>query len=321
VAHGTLIAPPNGWKLLRRKISHSQVGGVTNAFGKIGIYFRDKGGEVEASLELVSCPKHPRRDLRSVLKMAVGGHRCGPPSESLATASATGQVAKHVRPGVVMSSGLLDVKESGNCLRLPRVKTLFGGSMWVIRPLTTPEVLSCWDIPEKLGVLGGTDDKLKSVLQDLTTPMKIRQTILEGLEPVMQKLMSLPTQPAIETSKERDEFSFQPRGPRLHLTSPEEELATFEDKTDPPMNVLVEELKNLELTETADVISKPGIEPSGATKDNKVPIKSEKWDKMLYLGLSDHARSGPWVRAARTIRPLIARHWRRLQLRKWIKYV
>jgi hypothetical protein len=174
VAHGTLIAPPNGWKLLRRKISHSQVGGVTNAFGKIGIYFRDKGGEVEAALELVSCAKYPRRDLRSILKIAVDGHRCGPPSESLATTSATGQVAKHVRPGVVMSSGLLDVKVSGNCLRLSRVKTLFGGNMWVIRPLTTPEVLSCWDIPEKLGVLGGTDDNLKSILRDLTTPMKIR---------------------------------------------------------------------------------------------------------------------------------------------------
>jgi hypothetical protein len=126
---------------------------------------------------------------------------------------------------------------------------------------------------------------------------------------------------AIGTSIGCDEFSLRPRGPSLHLTSPEEELATFLDKADPPMNVLVEELKTLELNVTTDVISKPGMEPSGATKDDKAPIKSEKWDKMLYLGLSAHARSGPWARAVRTIRPLIARHWRRLQLRKWIKYV
>ena len=42
---------------------------------------------------------------------------------------------------------------------------------------------------------------------------------------------------------------------------------------------------------------------------------------MLHLGLSDHARARPWARAARTFRPLIARHWCRLQLRKWIRFV
>jgi hypothetical protein len=219
------------------------VGGVTNVFGKIGIYFRDKGGEVESALELVSCANHPRRDLRSVLKMAVGGHRCGPPLESLSTASATGQTAKHVRPGVVLSSGILDVNESGGCRRLPRVKTLFEGSMWVIRPLTMPAVLSCWDIPEKLGVQAGTDEKLKSILRDLITPMKIRQAILEGLEPVMPKRMLLHMKQSTGMSGGRDGLSPQPRGPRLHLTSPEEERATFQDTANPPMNLLVEELK------------------------------------------------------------------------------
>jgi hypothetical protein len=61
------------------------------------------------------------------------------------------------------------------------------------------------------------------------------------------------------------------------------------------MNVPAKELKYLELNEPGNVIPKPGVEPSGATKDDKAPIKSEKWDKMLYLGLSDHARSGPWA--------------------------
>jgi hypothetical protein len=86
--------------------------------------------------------------------------------------------------GVVLSSGVLGVKEGGGCRRLPRVKTLFGGNMWAIRPQTSSEVLSCWDIPEKLGVLAGTDERMKDVFEDLVTPMKIRQSVLESLEPV-----------------------------------------------------------------------------------------------------------------------------------------
>jgi hypothetical protein len=39
------------------------------------------------------------------------------------------------------------------------------------------------------------------------------------------------------------------------------------------------------------------------------------------MGLSEHAKTGPWSKAARTIRPLVARHWRRLQLRTWVRFV
>jgi hypothetical protein len=58
------------------------------------------------------------------------------------------------------------------------------------------------------------------------------------------------------------------------------------------MNVLVEELKYLELKEPANVIPKPGVESSGATKDDKAPIKSEKWYKML-CSLGPVGTSGP----------------------------
>ena len=112
----------------------------------------------------------------------------------------------------------------------------------------------------------------------------------------------------------------------LNLTTPEEERAVFQDQSDPPMNLLIESLENLGVNPSEEKSrsgSSPevGTGPVGATKDDKAPIKSEWWDKMLYLGLSNHARAGSWAKASRTIRPLVARHWRRLQLRKWIRFV
>jgi hypothetical protein len=95
--------------------------------------------------------------------MDIGGHRCGPPLESLATASTIGKTVKRVCPGVVLSSSFLGVNESGGCQRLHRVNTLFGGNMWVIGPLTTSEVLSCWDVPEKIGVLSGIDERRTAI--------------------------------------------------------------------------------------------------------------------------------------------------------------
>jgi hypothetical protein len=151
--------------------------------------------------------------------------------------------------------------------------------------------------------------------------MKTPQSILEGLEPLMAKLMmSLSVKKSRPISGGRDSHS-QHQGPRLCLTSPEEERAIFRDTTDPPTNMLVEELKNRELNEPLVFPQTDKAEPGGATKDDKAPIKSEKWDKMLYLELSEYVRAGPWAQAACTIHPLLACHWRWLQLRKWILYV
>jgi hypothetical protein len=80
VSHGRLIPPPHGWNLSRRKISHARVGGVTDVVEHLGVYFRCD--HVNVTKVLSSWNKgtlRPRRDLRSVLKMAVGGSRCGPP--------------------------------------------------------------------------------------------------------------------------------------------------------------------------------------------------------------------------------------------------
>jgi hypothetical protein len=149
VAHGKLIPPPVGWNLCQQKVPHGHVGGVTNLLGHIGLYFRSKHVDVQATLVSASRPSRPRRDPRSVLKLAVGGHRCGAPSFPAQKSSVlVGEEVVEVRPGAVLNSGLLGIKTDGGLLRLPRVKTLFGGGVWAIRKLTPSEVLAFWDVPE-----------------------------------------------------------------------------------------------------------------------------------------------------------------------------
>jgi hypothetical protein len=112
------------------------------------------------------------------------------------------------------------------------------------------------------------------------------------------------------------------QGPTLKITTPEEEWAIIHDQSDPPVNALTEATKKLNMSGSSKEAS--GLKssnPSIAVKDDKAPIKTESWDKYLCLGLFDHAKAGPWVRASQTIRPVTARHWRRLQLRKWIGFV
>jgi hypothetical protein len=153
VAHGWLIPPPPGWRLSRRRVPHAAVGGVTDVVGHIGIYFRSDHVDVTAALGSITAPPRPRRDLHSILMMAVVGNRCGTPNGPKHSTITIGDSVIFSRPGVVLSNELLGVKTNGGLLRLPRVKTVFGGNMWVVRQLTPAEVLSCWDVPEKLGQL------------------------------------------------------------------------------------------------------------------------------------------------------------------------
>jgi hypothetical protein len=320
VSHGRLTSPPPGWSLSRRNVPHGQVGGVTNCVGHIGICFRCDHEGVKATFESVAKGSaRPRRDLRSVLKMAIGGNRCGSPNEVSHSASSVGQSVKTVRPGVAMNCGLLEVKTKAGTIRLPRVKTPFGGDMWVIRPLTAGETLGCWDVPERLGLLMDTNDERRSLMEGVFTPLKIRQAILEEIGPVMKNLLNSAKKEIRLVGSPNSELGPIKRGPTLEITTPEEEWAVIHDQSDPPANDLTEATKKLNVSGSSkEAAGLKSSNPSVAVKDDKAPVKTESWDKYLHLGLSDHAKAGPWARASRTIPPVIARHWRRLQLRKWI---
>jgi hypothetical protein len=190
-----------------------------------------------------------------------------------------------VRPGVVLNCGLLGVKTNGGLLRIPRVKTLFGGDMWVIRLLYPLELLACWDVPEKLGHLAGTSQGKEDIMRCMFAPIKIRQAALEDLAPVMSELMM---SRGAAILKRVDKKGPEKRGPTLRITTPEEERSIFQDRSDPPLNSLIDGLKELSMDNAeSNSTDAPVASSTVATKDDKAPVRTEKWDRMLCLGLPD----------------------------------
>jgi hypothetical protein len=109
------------------------------------------------------------------------------------------------------------------------------------------------------------------------------------------------------------------RGPTSQITTPEEKWAIIHDKSDPPKNILTEAVKILNVTDsTKNEAGARSSTPSVAVKDDKAPFESEWRDKDLHLGLLEHAKAGPWARTSLTISPVMIRHWRHLELRKWM---
>jgi hypothetical protein len=169
VAHGQLTDPPMGWELWRRPVSHREAGGVTNLSIHLGVYYRSRVEKVtiDPSCHKIVLPRsktrsnQPNRDLRSVLKVAIQGRSCRAPGHKHGQEGSPHEVGTKVieaRPGVVESAGLLRVELSAGRVRLLRVRTWFGGNVWVIRSLTLSELVSAWDVPEKLGKLVGSDE-------------------------------------------------------------------------------------------------------------------------------------------------------------------
>ena len=132
----------------------------------------------------------------------------------------------------------------------------------------------------------------------------MRQTVLEGVCPMMTRLLGSENERATGKSKAPRATE---QGLALKLAAPEEEeRAIFQDKSDPPMNLLIECLKNLEVNPASQeqLIVPPSKNVNGcagATKDDKAPINSEWWGEMLNLGSSDHTRAGLWVKASQLI--------------------
>jgi hypothetical protein len=207
----------------------------------------------------------------------------------------------------------------------------------VARELSSSERVAAWDVPEKLGKLIGSDEGRMDLMSDPFTPLKIRQAVLEEVRTVWDHLTESPVKVRASAQQEQTQVipnsnpdELKSRGPRLALLKVKDERAIFQDKSEVPRNVLLWPLTEKEEAEAILVKAGTEVNPkesadgiSKVTKDDKVPIQMEPWDKFLYLGLSEKikTRGKGWAEAARTIRPLVARFWRRLQLRKWIQFV
>jgi hypothetical protein len=106
IAHSWLIPPPSGWSLSRMPILHGKVGRVIDINGHIGFYFPCNQVDITATLGSLKGAVPPRKDLQTVLKMAVGGNCCGMPAEAQHPLGSIGQIVKEVQKEMVLNSGL-----------------------------------------------------------------------------------------------------------------------------------------------------------------------------------------------------------------------
>jgi hypothetical protein len=128
--------------------------------------------------------------------------------------------------------------------------------------------------PKKCGQLAETEEQKRALMLEPFTPLKIRQSVLEDLKPILAELLSDKNE--VRNISEGERACNTPRGPKLDLVTPEEEVITFQNKNDPPMNALIKDLDKLNVRdgslggEAIPIVANPG--PSAATKDDKAPI-------------------------------------------------
>ena len=90
-----------------------------------------------------------------------------------------------VRRGLIDSWHLIKVGLLAEQVRLTQVRAWFCGKIWVAPPLTLSEIVSAWDIPEKLGKLAGSDEGREVLMAEPFAPLKIRQAVLEEVNYVL----------------------------------------------------------------------------------------------------------------------------------------
>jgi len=169
------------WHVWSTTLRHSEIGGVTNRKGVFTFYVRDqqrlelfkKGLEKGRANTL-------RQDLRCVLKAGIPGIPTRLSKEDLDHEYKT-QVIWAQKPNVISSAGLLPWPLTPKL----RVRTLLGGTRWVIRPIEMHEVLAAMDVPEHMcgqDIRGnGSQLSPEKMLALIPVPLKMLQVISEGI--------------------------------------------------------------------------------------------------------------------------------------------
>lgn len=138
---------PKGWLRWEHAVKHHMLGGVTDANCGLVCYSRTKGiVEWLARDGVNSIELFPQQDLRCVLKAGQPGFPITPEADGI-MANYQSNV-RWVQKGIVSAAGLLPMNASLGDLQ---VKTILGGSTWVIRPLLGREITSAFDVPENIG--------------------------------------------------------------------------------------------------------------------------------------------------------------------------
>lgn len=176
--NGTNGGPPKGWTSDELQVGHVSVGGVTDAVGRFLVLRRTKFGQ--GTGQELRVTDRPGRDAREVLKMARPGVKAtGPVSLPFQAVGVT----NFVEPGVMCCAGVIPYPKGKKCFRqfAPRVRTKYGGRIWVKRKFEAKELLAAADVPEKLVHLSASHYDLNKIVDALDFPIKMLQAVAEAV--------------------------------------------------------------------------------------------------------------------------------------------
>ena len=127
----------------------------------------------------------PHQDLRCVLKAGVSGVPSCPMPQDLIQQYQSSVV--WAQKGVVSSAGLLPLKGREFTSPDVRVKTIYGGDRWVIRPLLPREVVAVLDIPEQMLLDSHSPGEIE-LIKHLTVPIKGLQVCIQLLAQILPEI-------------------------------------------------------------------------------------------------------------------------------------
>ena len=303
---------PSHWRSRPMTASHQVVGGTSNGACRALIYERRlREAAVPVRLEV-----RPAQDLRSVMKVAKPGRPTSTPNT--ASPKVTGTSVITLRPGVVSCWGLYDLRAKIP----PRVKTVFGGDLWVIRPLTPMEWATVHDLPEKLSQSVAVED-LVSFVRSAPGPVKCLQGLMETLSESRNQTIFGAL--AGEAKRGREEFESE------EFDSDDEsvkrpKLAREEDTDDE--SVESERPEGARRGEKVNGDVACGLEDPErelkAAKDDNAAVPVEMWDKYVRdgcKGVDEMTDAQTFRNAANVIRERLLCWWRRGVTRSFLKWV
>ena len=85
-------------------------------------------------------------------------------------------------------------------------------------------------------------------MKEMFSPFKVRQSVRDDICPMMMKLLGSEDERSQLGNQRNLVFSQEGTTYTLKPTTPEEERAIFEEKSEPPSKLLIEGLKNLDVS-------------------------------------------------------------------------
>ena len=303
--NGLNIKVPLHWTARRGEVSHAHQGGTSNV--KYSAWIFEKEGE-EAT-QLGELHAKPSQDLRSVMKVAKPGRKVWGPA--IVPPKETGTAVAELRTGTVGCWGLYPLNRTS-----PRhkVRTVYGGDLWVDRHLTPMEEATVRDVPERLSKsLDGAT--LVRFVRSGPGPVKCLQGLLE--------MLRLPS--SNENSGEVEAAGIKRTCEVMEL----EESMPRAGKRSRPGEVKIQAKIASVVVETVDEEDDSEEMPDAdrdlkAAKNDNAAVPIEMWNKYTREGAASvdaKISDAAFGKAADVIRVQLLCWWKRSVTRSFLKWV